>query len=178
MPDPAPRPRAAPKAAAAPPVQFYDPATYQPDESIAYLMRRVMTNIAAEVDAALEPSGLTNAQWVPLYKLHLGHASTVAELARGCQLDTGAMTRTLDRLESKGLVRRVRSEADRRVVNIELSDEGRAAAGEIPAVLCKVLNDHLQGFSQDEWQLLKGLLARMHGTAQQIQARRENKNAQ
>jgi DNA-binding MarR family transcriptional regulator len=164
--------------AAAPPVHFYNSKTYQPDESIAYLMRRIMTNVAAEVDAALEPNGLTNAQWVPLYKLHLGHPSTVAELARGCQLDTGAMTRTLDRLEGKGLLRRVRSEEDRRVVNIELTDEGRTAAGQIPAVLSKVLNDHLRGFSFDEWQLLKTLLTRMLGNAQQLQARRENKNAE
>lgn len=153
--------------------QFYNPKTYKPEESVAYLMRRIMTNIAAEVDAALEPSGLTNAQWVPLYKLHLGHCSTVAELARGAQLDTGAMTRMLDRLEAKGLVRRVRSEEDRRVVNIELTDEGRAAAGQIPAVLTKVLNDHLRGFTVDEWQTLKHLLGRMHTTAQQLQAKRE-----
>ncbi|MES2938517.1 MAG: MarR family transcriptional regulator [Pseudomonadota bacterium] len=163
--------------AAAPPVNFYNAKTYQPDESVAYLMRRIMTNVAAEVDAALEPAGLTNAQWVPLYKLHLGHPSTVAELARGCQLDTGAMTRTLDRLEAKGLLRRVRSEQDRRVVNIELTDEGRTAAGQIPPVLSKVLNDHLRGFSFDEWQTLKTLLTRMLGNAQQLQARREDKNA-
>lgn len=155
------------------PASFYRPDNYQPDESAAYLMRRILNCVAAEVDTALEPRGLTNAQWVPLFKLHLGTASTVAELARQCQLDVGAMTRTLDRLEAKGLVTRVRSSEDRRVVNLELTREGRQAAREIPAVLCKVQNAFLQGFTQEEFLQLKSLLRRVldNGLALQGQGR-------
>ena len=148
-----------------PPTEFYRPEDYDPDESAAYLMRRILTCMAGEVDEALEPRGLTHAQWVPLLKLHLGHASTVAELARECQLDTGAMTRTLDRLEGKGLIARVRSCQDRRVVNLELTPEGRATAGQIPQVLCKVQNRMLQPLSVDEWQQLKTLLNRVLSNA-------------
>jgi len=140
---------------------FYQPENYSPEESAAYLMRRILALIGGEVDEALDPQGLTSAQWVPLLKLHMGHASTVAELARGCQLDTGAMTRLLDRLEAKGLVARVRSSEDRRVVNIELTPDGRAAARQIPAVLCKVQNAFLEGLSLEEWQQLKTLLRRI-----------------
>jgi DNA-binding MarR family transcriptional regulator len=143
------------------PTTFYRPETYNPDESAAYLMRRILTLIAGEVDQALEPRDLTHAQWVPLLKLHLGHASTVAELARECSLDAGAMTRLLDRLETKGLVARVRSSQDRRVVNLELTPEGKAAAKHIPAALCKVQNEFLQGLSLEEWQQLKSLLHRV-----------------
>ena len=143
------------------PTVFYRPETYRADESAAYLMRRILTMMAGEVDEALEPRGLTSAQWVPLLKLHLGEASSVAELARECQLDAGAMTRLLDRLEAKGLVERVRSSEDRRVVNLELTQAGREAAREIPAVLCKVQNAFLQGLSIDEWQQLKDLLRRV-----------------
>ena len=146
---------------------FYRPENYQPDQSAAYLMRRILSCMASEVDGALEPRGLTSAQWVPLFKLHLGQASTVAELARECELDTGAMTRLLDRLEAKGLVTRVRSCEDRRVVNLELTHEGREAARQIPEVLCKVQNAFLQGLSVEEWQQLKDLLRRVlaNGTA-------------
>src|ERR1700750_189722 len=91
------------------PTVFYRAEDYRPDESAAYLMKRILSGMAGEVDQALEPRGLTHAQWMPLVKLHLGHASTAAELARECSLDAGAMTRMLDRLEAKGLVERVRS---------------------------------------------------------------------
>jgi DNA-binding MarR family transcriptional regulator len=140
---------------------FYKAENYQPDESAVYLMRQILNLVASEVDQALEPADLTSAQWVPLLKLHMGHASTVAELARECKLDAGAMTRMLDRLEAKGLVARVRSSEDRRVVNLELTREGKLAAKEIPAVLCKVQNAFLEGFSVAEWQQLKDLLRRV-----------------
>jgi DNA-binding MarR family transcriptional regulator len=142
-------------------ITFYKPESYQPDESAAYLMRQIITCMAGQIDEALEPRDLTSAQWVPLLKLHMGQASTVAELARECKLDAGAMTRLLDRLEAKGLVARVRSSEDRRVVNLELTREGREAAKQIPAVLCKVQNAFLEGLSVAEWQQLKDLLRRI-----------------
>jgi DNA-binding MarR family transcriptional regulator len=161
----------APKAAAAPrPPAFYRPEGYKPEESVGYLMRRIINSVSIDIEREMGPSGLTNAQWVPLFKLHMGQASTVAELARECQLDTGSMTRLLDRLEAKGLLNRVRSSEDRRVVNLELTDEGRAAAQDIPDVLCRVQNAHMQGFTHAEWQTLKGLLRRILDNALAIQA--------
>jgi DNA-binding MarR family transcriptional regulator len=152
------------------PTVFYRPEDYQAEESAAYMMRRILTLLAGEVDRALEPRDLTSAQWVPLLKLHLGHASSVAELARECQLDAGAMTRLLDRLEAKGLVARVRSSEDRRVVNLELTKAGREAAREIPAVLCDVQNAFLQGLSIEEWRQLKDLLQRILANGLALQA--------
>jgi DNA-binding MarR family transcriptional regulator len=104
---------------------------------------------------------LTHAQWVPLFKLAHGECGTVAELARTLQSDPGAMTRALDRLEAKGLVARVRSSEDRRVVNLELTDAGRDVAAVVPAVLAEVLNLHLAGFTEAEWRSLLGMLQRM-----------------
>jgi DNA-binding MarR family transcriptional regulator len=154
-------------------VNFYKPAALHPNDSVGYLMKRVISSIGQQADAELQPQGLTHAQWVPLFKLYMGDAATAAELAEACDLDAGAMTRTLDRLEAKGLVRRVRSAEDRRVVNLELTAEGVATAQHVPAALCKVLNAHLRGFTTEEWQTLKALLARMLDNANEIQAERE-----
>jgi DNA-binding MarR family transcriptional regulator len=97
------------------PADFYRAETYQAEESIGYLMRRILSAVAQAVETRMcEPGSPTFPQWLPLYKLHIGAATTVAELARACELDTGAMTRLLDRLEAKGLCRRVRSLEDRR----------------------------------------------------------------
>ncbi len=160
-----------PRTPAAP--AFYRPDNYRPEESVGYLIRRILATFSLAVDHELEPSGLTHAQWVPLLKLSMGSASTVAELARECMLDAGGMTRLLDRLEAKGLVRRVRSSEDRRVVNLELTGEGLAAAKKIPAVLCGVQNAHMRGFTVEEWQLLRSMLRRILDNALAIQAERE-----
>jgi DNA-binding MarR family transcriptional regulator len=157
-------------AISSPMVEFYRAEGYKPDESIGYLMRRILSLIAQGVERELGPTGLTNAQWVPLLKLYMGKASTAAELARECELDAGSMTRLLDRLEAKDLCRRIRSSEDRRVVNLELTDAGRAAAKEIPAILSRIQNAHLAGFSVEEWQVLKGYLRRILETAQSLQS--------
>ncbi|WP_427911685.1 MarR family winged helix-turn-helix transcriptional regulator [Ramlibacter sp. MMS24-I3-19] len=156
------------------PQGFYRPEQYRPDDSVAYLMRRLITSFASEVQHELDPRGLTNAQWVPIYKMSMGQGTTPAELARHCQLDAGAMTRTLDRLEAKGLIRRERSSEDRRVVNLGLTAEGREAASDIPQVLCKVLNAHLEGFSAQEVELLKSMLLRMIDNGQAMQKQRND----
>jgi DNA-binding MarR family transcriptional regulator len=159
---------------AGPPAAFYQATGYTPEESVGYLMRRIISAVSQEIERELEPSGLTNAQWVPLYKLSNGSAATAAELARECELDAGAMTRLLDRLEGKGLCRRERSSEDRRVVNIEMTPEGREAATVIPEVLSRVQNAHLAGFTHDEWQTLKSYLRRILANAQAIQSVRKN----
>ena len=145
----------------APPANFYQPAAYCAEESIGYMMKRIMVSIVFQADKRLDAHGLTSAQWGPLMRLKTTGGSTVAELARWLNVDAGAMTRLLDRLEKKGLCKRVRSTEDRRVVQVELTAEGGAAIAEVPAVLAEVLNGHLAGFSKTEWQALRTYLQRM-----------------
>ena len=140
---------------------FYVPGQHRPDQSVGFLMRKVLGSVLAQVDAQLSAYDLTYVQWLPLYKLVMKEGNTVAGLARELLIDPGAMTRSLDRLEAKGLVRRERSTEDRRVVHLVLTDEGRKVARKVPSVLAGVLNGHLRGFSEAEWQLLLEFLNRM-----------------
>lgn len=158
-----------------PPADFYTPTTYNPSDSVGYLMRRIMSLVALAVERELESTGLTHAQWIPLFKLavHPGGA-TVAELARLCELDAGAMTRLLDRLEAKGLCQRERSSEDRRVVRLALTEQGKAVAEQIPVALSRVQNAYLAGFSREEWLLLKSFLSRILDNAQQGCAGKKN----
>lgn len=151
-----------PRAAA--PADFYCAAGYCAEESVGYLMKRIMASIVHQADKRLDAHGLTSAQWGPLFKLHTGGPSTVVELARWCMVDAGAMTRLLDRLEKKDLCKRVRSTADRRVVQVEITAEGTAAVAKVPAVLSEVMNAHLAGFSKTEWLALRNYLTRMLAT--------------
>jgi DNA-binding MarR family transcriptional regulator len=134
---------------------------FKPEDSVGFLMRRIVTYVAQEVEREMEPYGLTEAQWKPLLRLYLRQAGTVAELARCCVMDAGSMTRLLDRMEAKGLLARVRSSEDRRVVNIVLTVEGERAGEQIPAILTRVQNRVLQGFSEDEYRALQGFLRRI-----------------
>ena len=143
------------------PCNFYRAAAYSSDESVGFLMKRIMNSIVYQADKRLEAHGLTNAQRGPLLHLKKAGRCGVAELARSLQIDAGAMTRLLDRLEKKGLCKRVRSTEDRRVVQVEITPDGEDAIAEVPAVLAEVLNAHLTGFSKTEWEALKTYLRRM-----------------
>ncbi len=143
------------------PPNFYRADTLRSEDGIGLLFRRVLQSLIQEVDRRLAPHDLTHAQWVPLYKLFRGECATSAELARDLQLDPAAVTRALDRLEAKGLVKRTRSRTDRRVVQLALTAEGRRVAPLVPAALAEVFNAHLAGFSAAEWATLIDLLQRM-----------------
>ncbi|MGN6388988.1 MAG: MarR family winged helix-turn-helix transcriptional regulator [Burkholderiaceae bacterium] len=145
---------------------FYCGETYVVDESIGYLVRQLFHSLQKQIDAGMQEHDLTAMQWGPLFMLANGKGDTAAALAREAGTDTGAMTRMLDRLEAKGLVERRRSDADRRVVNLALTDEGRRAAQKIPHTICDVLNCHLRGFREEELTTLKTYLRRMIANGQ------------
>ena len=68
---------------------------------------------------------LTFSQYITLKKLADGTAG-VTDLARAAELNPGAMTRLLDKLEAKGLISRVADPGDRRAIHIHLTDAGLA----------------------------------------------------
>ena len=155
---------------ASPPVRngFYTSADLSPEDSVGYLMRKVLSSIRTQADGQLATHDLTYAQWLPLYKISRCKDTTVASLARDLENDPAAMTRALDRLETKGLVVRERSTTDRRVVQLALTAEGQKVAAQVPAVLSDVLNGHLSDFTRDEWQTLLGLLRRMQSNGEAL----------
>jgi DNA-binding MarR family transcriptional regulator len=140
---------------------FYAGADYVAGDSVGYLLNQVVISMRRQIEQAMTAHDLTAAQWYPLWKLKRDGPGTAQELARDMDIDAGAMTRLIDRLAAKGLVERLRSASDRRVVVLTLTTEGQAVAAHIPQVLAEVNNAYLRGFSRDEWQLLKQLLRRM-----------------
>ncbi len=121
------RPARARRVAGRPTVQHH-PEAFEPDESPGYLMHLALHSMQAQIERLMFDHDLTAMQWRPLYILSRGRAATAADLARLMQVDNGAVTRMLDRLEAKGLVARERSTTDRRVVKL-LADSGRSPAG-------------------------------------------------
>ena len=146
----------------APDIDFYagDSARGGKEDSVGYLVTLAHRTLLKNLESQLQPYDLTANQWAPLLAIAHGQCDTVAGCARETGIDTGAMTRMLDRLETKGLISRRRSRDDRRVVNVTLTGEGKQLARDIPPVISQVLNHQLRGFSENEFQLFKNLLQR------------------
>nr|MBP8230534.1 MarR family transcriptional regulator [Xylophilus sp.] len=56
-------------------VTYYTVDNFRPENSMGYLMRRIMGVIAQEVEREMQPFGLTDAQWKPLLRLYLRPAN-------------------------------------------------------------------------------------------------------
>jgi DNA-binding MarR family transcriptional regulator len=140
---------------------IYDVQSYDPKRSIGGLLGRVKMEIGAALDAELAPLDITAAQYVILMSIALGEAESASGLCKGMSYDPGAMTRMLDRLERRGLVRRVAHPNDRRASNLELTTEGKAVYPKLRESAMKVLNHFLRGFTPSEARQLESYLLRM-----------------
>jgi DNA-binding MarR family transcriptional regulator len=146
---------------------IYDSETYEPRKGVGHLVSRVRTELLAAIDRAmaadeqLSSMELSSAQFVILFTLSMGTAKSASDLCKGISYDAGAMTRMLDRLEEKGMLRRSRDPEDRRLVNLELTEKGNAAMPRMREVAMGVLNRFLQGFTKAEARQLESFLARM-----------------
>jgi len=144
---------------------YYRGDQYRTEDSVGYLMKRTVELISRALDVRMAEHGLTDAQWRPLLLLSRHPAGTATHIARWAGCDAGATTRMLDRLEDKGLLRRVRSTDDRRVQQLELTEEGQKAAAIVPYVIADVLNTHLADLTREEVDQLRELLQRVLATA-------------
>jgi DNA-binding MarR family transcriptional regulator len=145
--------------------QIYDPKTFDPLDGIGRVLSRVKMEMHEALEQELAPFDITAAQYLILLNLATGEVDSASELCRGVSYDPGAMTRMLDRLERKGLIRRVRSPTDRRKVLLELTAEGKAVYPKLTAKYAEVLNRFLRGFTTTEAQELAKLLERMLANA-------------
>lgn len=71
-------------------------------------------------------------------------------LARASMLTTGAMTNRIDRLEARGLVSRQTDPADRRGVNVRLTEQGRALTDAAIEARLNAANGQLEALSVEE----------------------------
>lgn len=142
------------------------PEVVDPRRVVGRLIKQVYTSIVRNVDVRMQPLGLTAMQWEPLMLIHFARADTVAGLARESQVNCASMTRMLDRLEAKDLLRRRRSHTDRRVVHVELTAKGRKVVGAILPQVLATLDEHMDGFTAADVSRLTNLLERMLANGQ------------
>ena len=103
------------------------PAEACSGSALGLLFRQVRDAMWARMERELAAAGhdLTFSQFIAIKRLANGSAG-VTDLARAADLNPGAMTRLLDKLEARGLLVREADPSDRRALHIHLTDAGRA----------------------------------------------------
>ncbi|WP_137886835.1 MarR family winged helix-turn-helix transcriptional regulator [Pseudomonas sp. 2FE] len=96
----------------------------------------------------LQELNLTYPQYLAMLVLWEGDGITVGELSQRLLTDPGSVTPLLKRLEGEGLLTRTRSSVDERVVELRLTDKGRALQQQAQAVPTCILKATEQSIEQ------------------------------
>lgn len=117
--------------------------------ALGLLFRQTRDAMWARMERELAAAGheLTFSQFMAMKKLTLGIAS-VTDLARAADLNPGAMTRLLDKLEARGLLVRVADPGDRRALHIHLTEAGRTMWRDIDQCGQRVRERALHGMDE------------------------------
>ena len=113
------------------------------------------------LDQQLLPYDITSAQFKVLIIVAQLKSDTPAELCRHLSLDSGSITRMLDRLEQKQLLERTRSATDRRQVQLALTAAGKAIADRLPQIGADAMNELLKVLDAEEVAHLERILSKL-----------------
>lgn len=96
----------------------------------------------------LQKLGLTYPQYLAMMVLWQGDGITVGDISARLLTDPGSLTPLLKRLEAEGLLKRTRSQVDERVVELYLTDKGRALHEEAKSIPSCIVNASGQSVEQ------------------------------
>ncbi|WP_010215389.1 MarR family winged helix-turn-helix transcriptional regulator [Sphingomonas sp. PAMC 26621] len=132
------------------------------------LLRRLDKTMSAYVESRIAGRELTYQQWVALKVVRDGMVGNAGELARELGLTTGATTRLIDVLETRGLMVRDRSGEDRRVVRLVTTERGAATVEKLQGNVVSAWNEVMAEFSQTDAEAFVDMLARVLAVAERV----------
>lgn len=119
------------------------------DEMLPLFIRRLHQELADSMN-----NGVTANQFMVMKMLNDRGQMTVSDMAEGLSVSLSAVTSLVDRLHRAGMVERRRSEDDRRVVWLELTEEGRKLVATCQAGRLRVMQRYLGQLEDKELEFM------------------------
>ncbi|MDY7096033.1 MAG: MarR family transcriptional regulator [Acidobacteriota bacterium] len=144
------------------PVQELDPEApggYRLEESPGYWLHRLYRTMERDFQRRLAPLHLTPQEWAVLKTTGRGD-QTPASIAQELEMNSSAVTRFLDRLEQKDLLRRGTHPVDRRRTSLELTDGGKRMVCEAAQEAIEINRQILGAFDETEGKQFMSFLQR------------------
>lgn len=137
----------------------------------AYL--QVSRRISEELRGHFGKLNLTFPQTLVLTLLDSDGPMPISALAKATGSANSTISGVVDRLERSGLLRRVRSEQDRRVIFVEVTEKYRAIQEESKNYALSRFSDSINSLSEEELnQVLNGLLL-LQGALEQAKQKKD-----
>lgn len=139
-------------------------AVLPPSRSVGYLVRQTHRAFTRSLQARIAPEGVSIGMWYFLRVLWLEDGISQRELSQRVGMMEPTTASALNNMERKGLVRRVRNRADRRIVNVFLTERGRALEKRLLPLAVEVNRVALRTLSSQELQSLHALLTKLRAS--------------
>jgi DNA-binding MarR family transcriptional regulator len=133
------------------------------ENQVCFALAVASRSVLALYRPVLEPLGLTHPQYLVMLALWENEPRSVKELGQVLQLEPATLSPLLKRLEGSGLVHRQRSPHDERVLDITLSDAGRALRSKAESIPTTIVGE--LGMTLDELDGLRTTLHKLIGAA-------------
>lgn len=144
--------------------------------NIASTLNEVLVRLFRDINAIEEQSiktgeykELTVNDMHVIEAIDTGAAKNMTSVARTLMVTTGTLTISVNGLVKKGYVERTRSEEDRRVVLISLTEKGRCAFAQHEAFHQRMIQAVIEGLSQEEQVILEKALLNVNHFFRTIQ---------
>ena len=130
-------------------------------EQIGRTLGRVQRNRFQLCEILLERMGIGPGQVPILGELEFHGEMTQRQLAEHTHVTAATISGTLKRMERAGLVYRTDDEKDARVSIVRLTEDGKELGKQASELFARTDVSMLEGFSDEECDMLLGFLARM-----------------
>ncbi|MFK5676228.1 MULTISPECIES: MarR family winged helix-turn-helix transcriptional regulator [unclassified Ligilactobacillus] len=138
--------------------------TKQQSNTINDLLFRLYDRVRYVEDSELKKSPFSDITARELHLIHvvsLHDKKPISRIARQLNLTKGTLTKSIDQLERKGYVERIRSKKDRRVINIGLTKKGRVLYRAHNKLHQRAMSSLLSGMDKNEVEALINALQQM-----------------
>ena len=113
-------------------------------------IRRVFQIVNEQSQRIKQETGLTGPQLWAIGVIHEHGPINISDIARRMYLHPTTVLGIIDRLEARGLVSRNRSKDDRRVIWLELTQDGKDLVQSVPEVVQGLLGARLEGIALND----------------------------
>ena len=132
------------------------------DNSLGFILNKTALLSKANFNSRLKAYGISPEQWSLLFRVVEKSGLTQKELSDSTYKDQANITRSIDRLIQKGLMKRVPNAQDRRSFNLFPTEEAAVLVDKV-IPLSKAHNEHLtEGLTTKEAEMLKALLKKVY----------------
>ncbi|MFC1783906.1 MarR family winged helix-turn-helix transcriptional regulator [Planctomycetota bacterium] len=136
------------------------------DLRVLQALRQIIRAVDLHSRQLLRQHKITGPQLIILLTVEKYELVTVSELAGHIHLSPSTVIGILDRLETKGFIRRERDPRDRRLVQVSLTEQGKVLASNAPSPLQGTLAEAMDKLPETELLLIAESLERIVGLMQ------------